>query len=311
VSTTKTTTIDVSSSGNRVPLIIAVVLGAALVWSYWPTLADLWAFWGNNPDYSAGMLVPFVAGYAVWRKRTQLSRTPMRVFWPALAVVLVGQGLRFIGVLFMYGSLERYSLLVTLFGGVLLVCGPGMMRKLLWLMAFLVLMMPLPGRIHQAVSVPMQSFATASAVFGLELLGYLVAREGNVILLGDQTRVAVAEACIGLRMLTAFIIVSGAMALMTRRPLWQKVLLVLSSVPVAIFVNSVRLILTAMLFERVGGEFAERFFHDFAGFAMVPFAIIVLIGELRLFRWFTRHDVKSTVDRSRSSQVAVNGGSVA
>lgn len=286
------------------------MLVIALVWSYWPTLTDLWLFWSNNPDYSAGVLVPFVVGYAFWQRRAYLSRVPMCVYWPALGVVVAGQGLRLFGVLYMYGSLERYSFLVTLFGGVLFLLGPALSRRLLWLLAFLVLMMPLPGRVHEAVSVPLQSFATTSAVFGLELLGYLVARQGNVILLGDQTQVAVAEACNGLRMLTAFIIVAGALALMVRRPRWQKILLVASSVPVAIFANTVRLIVTAMLFDRVGDEFAERFFHDFAGFAMVPLAIVILIGELRLLKWLTRQEGQSNVDAGSSSRVAVNGGSV-
>jgi exosortase len=141
-------------------------------------------------------------------------------------------------------------------------------------------MVPLPGRIHNMVSGPLQSQATAGAVYILEVLGITVTREGHVLVLNHSVPVAVAEACSGLRMLTAFVMVGSVMAYVFARPFWQKCVLVLSTVPVAIACNLIRLVVTAMLFLYTSSETAERFFHDFAGWTMMPIAIGLLLLEL-------------------------------
>jgi exosortase/archaeosortase family protein len=85
-------------------------------------------------------------------------------------------------------------------------------------------------------------------------------------------------------MLTAFIVVSATLAYIIRRPKWQKAVILLSSIPVAIACNLLRLCLTAELFLVASSETAERFFHDFAGLTMMPVAVLILIGELMLLK---------------------------
>lgn len=261
---------------------IAGALGALFLWSYWPTLAGLWRQWQINPDYSGGQVVPLIAAYVVWSKRAVLRALPLTPCWWGLAVLLAAQAMRLGGVFLSYGSAEQYSLVVTVVGVVLLILGYSAARRLMWVFALLLLMIPLPRRVHGAVALPLQDFATTSAVFGLELLGYLVARDGNVLRLSDRSSVAVAEACSGLRMLTAFLIVGAALAFVVRRPTWQKAVLVIATVPVAILANTLRLVGTAVLYESVSSEVGERFFHDFAGITMMPFAFAVLVALLWL-----------------------------
>jgi exosortase len=186
------------------------------------------------------------------------------------------------GLLFLYESLERYSLILTISGLVLLMAGWQVFKQVFWILIFLFLMVPLPGRVHNAISSPMQSMATNGAVMMLELMGIIVNQEGNVMVLNDNVRMAVAEACSGLRMLTAFIVVSAVFAYVIDRPVWQKVIVLCSSIPVAIFCNLVRLDVTALLFLWTSSALADRFFHDFAGLTMMPLAILILVGELLL-----------------------------
>ena len=94
------------------------------------------------------------------------------------------------------------------------------------------------------------------------------------------TAVAVAEACSGLRMLTAFVMVACVAAFVVCRPAWQNAVPALSSVPAAIFCNLIRLVVTALLFLLVNGKVAEAFFHDFAGLTMMPMAILILLAEM-------------------------------
>lgn len=257
-----------------------LAIGGALVWSYWGTILELMGDWRNDDNYSVGQLVPFAALYLLWIDRKAVFRTVVTPCLWGLVIILVAQAARAYGLLYMYDSAVRYSLVLTIVGLVLFVAGRAVFRQVFWILGFLFLMVPLPGRIHNEISLPLQTLATSGAVFFLELFGVTVVRNGNVILLNDTVPLAVAEACSGLRMLTAFIVVGFVLAYVIDRPRWQKVTLVLSTVPVAIICNLFRLVVTAGLFLLVSSEFAERVFHDFAGLTMMPMAIAALLGEL-------------------------------
>ncbi len=263
------------------PLAIAGVL-AVLLWSYWGTLTQLAGDWRSDDNYSVGALVPVAALYLLWQDRRRLARCRIAPSWWGLAVLLVAQAVRAAGLLMLYESLERYAFVLTIWGLVLLIGGRAVFRKTFWILVFLLLMVPLPGAVHDRISPPLQRVATVMAVMTLEMLGVVVTREGNTMLLNDRVPVAVAEACSGLRMLTAFVVVSAVFAYVVERPRWQKVTLILSSIPVAIFCNLVRLVVTALLFLSFSSDVAERFFHDFAGLTMMPMAILILVGELWL-----------------------------
>jgi exosortase len=122
--------------------------------------------------------------------------------------------------------------------------------------------------------------SATGSVFLLEAFGARVSQQGNIVTLNQNIPMAVAEACSGLRMLIAFIIVTAFIAYMVKRSRWQKAVLLLSSVPVAVMCNILRICITALLFLLVSTEVAEKFFHDFAGLAMMPAAVILIFSEL-------------------------------
>jgi exosortase len=252
----------------------------ATIWAYWSTLVGLNYEWQTDENYSVGQLVPLAALYLLWCDRRRLAECSPKVCWWGLAVIAVAQVARAGGLLLIFESAERYAFILTIWGVVLLVGGVDVFRRTFWILMFLVLMAPLPGKIHNLISGPLQDFATLGAVFSLELAGVHVDRTGNVIVLNDSVPLAVAEACSGLRMLTAFVVVSFTLAYIVRRPTWQKATLVLSSVPIAILCNIIRLVATAVLFMMVSSSIGETFFHDFAGLTMMPLAILILMGEL-------------------------------
>jgi exosortase len=259
---------------------VALATLAALLWSYWPTVVPLFKDWRQSQDYSVGQLVPLVVFYLIWHERATLRVCRIAPCWWGLALILLAQIGRTYGLVFLYESAERYSLVLTIAGLVLLIGGRELFRKTAWILAFLLLMVPLPGRVHNMIGGPLQTMAAAGSVFVLELAGVTVLREGNVIMLNDKIPVAVAEGCSGLRMLTAFILVAATFAYLVNRPRWQKVVLLASSIPVAIFCNIVRSSTTCALYILASSQTAERFFHDFAGLTMMPLAVFVLAAEV-------------------------------
>jgi exosortase len=262
--------------------ILATLLLAALVWSYAPTLKGLFDDWQADEDYSVGQLVPLAAMYLLWRQRKELRQCAVEPSAWGIVVLLAAQVMRGFGVLFLFESAERYSFLVSVAGVVLLVCGWQVFLRLKWVLLFLVLMIPLPGKVHNFISNPLQSQATMSTTFLLELFGVHVVRQGNVLILDDKLPLAVAEACSGLRMMSAFVVVSAVITFLVRRPVWQKATLLISSVPVAILCNIARLSVTAALYYITGNDEIGKFTHDFAGLAMMPLAVLILSGELWL-----------------------------
>jgi len=255
-------------------------LAAALVWAYWSTVVTLFDDWQTDPNYSVGQLVPPAAIYMLWHDRRKLATCRPSPSWWGVGVILIALAGRVFGLVWLYESAERYSLVLTIVGLVLLIGGWRVLGRTFWILAFLFLMVPLPGKIHLLISGPLQEYATRGAVFGLELLGVVVGRQGNRIMLDDRVPVNIAEACSGLRMLTAFIVVAAVLAYVVPRPRWQKVVLLCSSVPIAVLCNVFRLVITALLFLNLHNDWAERFFHDFAGLTMMPVAVLLLLLEM-------------------------------
>ncbi len=285
------------AGGHQIQEHLLKLVSGALVlltaWSYWPTITVLFKEWQRDADYSAGQLVPLVALFLLWRERKTLGGCLLKpCWWAGAGLLVVALAGRTYGLLFMFESAERYSLVLTIAGLVLMVAGWQVFRSVSWILLFLFLMVPFPGRVHNLISGPLQRFATTGAVFLLEAFGVRVSQQGNVVMLGENTPMAVAEACSGLRMLMAFIIVAAFIAYMVKRPRWQKTTLLVSSIPVAVMCNIVRLFITGVLFLLASAEVAQKFFHDFAGLAMMPVAVLLMFGELWLMDKLTLPDPK-------------------
>ena len=164
----------------------------------------------------------------------------------------------------------------------LLIAGWRVFRRVFWILLFLFLMVPLPARVHNLISLPLQSIATTGSVVLLEACGTSVSQQGNIVTLNGDTALAVAEACSGLRMLIAFVIAAALIAYLVKRPRWQKAVLLASSIPVAVICNVIRIFATALLMLYVDSKVGQKFFHDIGGFVMIAIAVSLLFGEIRL-----------------------------
>ena len=274
------------STINSLTIIALIILLIASFWSYRSGIEDLWDVWKRSDEYSSGLLVPFLALYVLWSRRQEIAQCPIRPsMWGILAFIFA-QGIRFFGLFFMYGSLERLSIVLSIVALVLLFCGWKFFKKISTVLLFLCLMLPWPTRIQAAVALPLQRWATSSAVFCLELIGYEVVQEGNIINIG-QSSVAVAEACNGLRMITAFFVIGAWMVLLVKRKWWEKLVVLISCLPIALLCNTIRLAITAIAFTMVSGDRWEQIFHDFGGYAMMPLALGGVVAELWLLSKLT------------------------
>jgi exosortase/archaeosortase family protein len=72
-----------------------------------------------------------------------------------------------------------------------------------------------------------------------------------------------------------------------QRAWWEKLIILISSLPIALLCNTVRLAITAIFFTILEGEYWEQIFHDFGGYAMMPLALAMVVGELWLLAKLT------------------------
>jgi exosortase len=251
------------------------------IWSYWFNIKDLWNIWQRSDEYSSGLLVPFLAVYVLWLRRRDISQCDIRPCLWGLLVFVAAEAIRLFGLFFMFSSAERLSIVLSIAAIVLFLFGWQLLKKVSPTLLFLFLMLPWPNRVQAAVAIPLQQWATSSAVFCLEMVGYEVVKEGNIIHIGGTT-VAVAEACNGLRMVMAFFVVGGFIILLSKRVWWEKLVVLVSVLPIALLCNTIRLAITAVAFTVLKGERWEKIFHDFGGYAMMPLAIGIIVFEFWL-----------------------------
>ncbi len=261
----------------------AVAIIALFLWCYWQTAKDLFGIWMRSDEYSCGLLVPFLACYIIWSRRDEIAQCVIQPSYWGVPLLIAAQAMRFLGLYLMYGSAERLSLVLSIGALLILLFGWRLFSKLWVIWLFLFLMLPLPNRVQSAIALPLQEIATTSAVFLLEMLGWEVTRDGNIINIGE-TSVAVAEACNGLRMVTSFFVISALVVLLIKRTWWEKTLIILTTLPVGLFCNTIRLAVTAVAFTMIDAKEWELAFHDYGGFAMMPLALAIVVLEL----WFLK-----------------------
>jgi exosortase len=264
-------------------LLVGPVLALTLFWVYWPTLQSMALRWAHDPEYSHGYLVPLFALFLFWRRRGKSAAWELSSAWgPALigASIL----LRLAGSYFYVGYLEELSLIPCLWGACLVLGGNRLLSRGWSAIAYLFFMLPLPYFAEVALAAPLQRLATRLSTLCLQLLGFVATSAGNVIILGDM-RIGVVEACGGLSMLLTFFAVAVAAALVMRKPIADKLVLVASAIPIALTANVARITITAVLYQTAGQRSGQIFFHDIAGWFMMVLALAMLGAEA----WLLSH----------------------
>ncbi len=262
--------------GVRAGLVIFVLLGL-LVGLYAGIFRDLAWQWWDDPNYTHGFLVPLFSGFLVWHRRKQLAALPPRGSWIGLPVLLAGVGALLLGDLAAENFLMRSSLIVVLTGLVLFHLGRDSFRVLAFPLLFLFFMVPLPATLFYAMAFPLQSLAARNAAWTLDQLGVPVLLDGNVIHL-PRLSLGVAEACSGIRSLISLFSVAVGWAALTLPGIWGMAAFVAAVVPITILANGGRVVITGLIAQWFGIEYAQGFFHTFSSWLVFVFAFVCLVG---------------------------------
>jgi len=255
-----------------------LLIPAVLLALYAPVIQGLLINWYQDPDYSHGFFVPLLSAYLIWRKRAELLTLPARPNWHGLFIVLTSLGLLFLGTLGAELFLTRIALVSTVAGLVIYFLGWPTLRSISFPMALLLLMIPLPALVYNEIVFPLQFVASAFATKTLETLNlFPVLKEGNILVL-PQNRIEVVEACSGIRSLMSLITLAVCYGYFAERNRYQRIVLVLLVIPLAVISNGLRVVGTAMLTYYWGPEAAEGFLHSFSGWVIFIVATCLLLA---------------------------------
>jgi exosortase len=269
---------SVSSGASLIAAVIA--LSAILFWSYWPTFIELADRWAIDPQYSHGYLVPLFALALLVVRLKQADLGELRPSVWGFPLLLPGVALRHAGTYFFYLWFDPLSLIPCLCGICLLLGGRRLLRIAAPSIVFLFFMIPLPFTLESALRAPLQSAGTLASTYLMQTIGLPAISEGNVVVVNDH-RIGVVEACSGLRMLMVFFALSTAVAFLIQRPTWERIVVILSSIPIALISNIARITVTGVIYVTASAELADYVFHDLAGWLMMPFALFLLWIELK------------------------------
>ena len=262
---------------------IALVSGLILL-IYYRVLLKLVSDWWNIPDFSHGFLVPLFAAYLVWSKREVLRKTPLAPSWGGVALVAFAVITLLVG---LYGAelfLSRISLIFLLAGLVLAFGGSQLLRELRFPILALLLAVPIPAIFFSQITLPLQHLASELGSALLPIFGVPVLREGNVIQLPSMT-LEVAEACSGIRSLMSLLTVSIFYGYFLEQVTWKRVVLALSSIPIAIAANALRILGTGLCVQYWNPDKAVGFFHEFSGWVMFLVSLVCLFLLHRAMRF--------------------------
>ena len=239
--------------------------------------------WASDDNYSHGFLVPIIAGYFLWQRWPDIKD---RIVKPdGIGLALVGLALLQLVIAWLGTELftMRSSLIVLLAGLILYLFGREVLKGVALPLGYLIFMVPIPYIIYDAVAFPLKLFITKTSVATLQMMGVVVMREGNIIML-PTTTLEVADACSGIRSLMSLLALAAAYAFMLQTSTLKRTILILSAVPIAIVTNGMRVIVTGVLAQWWGAQAAEGFFHEFAGLAVFALAMVLLVAEGALLR---------------------------
>ncbi len=270
-------------SGARQPWVAWGALAIVVVLVYGKVLVDLALdMWGRD-DYSHGILIPFALAYLIHQKREHVRQLPLRQSAFGLVIVLGSQLVNLVGFMGAEFFLQRVSFVIFLAGVVLFVYG----WKHLWESAFalllLLLAIPLPAIVFNAIALPLQLIASSVAERVLQSLDIPVLREGNILNLANM-QLSVAEACSGIRSLMSLITLGVMVAYFLPYRWWVRSIFIVSTIPVAVVANAFRVGGTGVLAHHYGLSAAEGFFHTFSGWLVFVCAFLILMAEVAIIR---------------------------
>lgn len=261
------------------------IAAMALIWVlYKDMFHDWWGLWTEPGSfYAHAVFVPFFVGIMVYRNREKLAAAPWKPSWTGLLLLLPAMALLLLAKRADVTVVKSITFVMLLLAASLLLAGPAKTRVLLFPLVFIVAMIPLfPDQLINVIAFPIQLKSTQMATAMLNLMTLHAVREGTLIQM-DSYKMAVEGACSGFKTLISLLTFAAAFAYIVEGALWKRWTLFLTTIPLSLFINSLRITFIGVVGELFSTKAAQGF-HDYSGFIVLILAFLFLFNFARLLR---------------------------
>ncbi len=274
------------TTSGLIKIAVITVLFAMMNWWQFKNLVPLWR---HDPNWSHGFIIPLFSLYLLYARRDDLLTRRRRVCLVGLPLLIGSIFFIFISYFFIRTHwLCELGMVAALLSLVWYLAGPEIIR-ITWLpILFLIFALPIPDMLYGRIALPLQNLAAKLSTVTLTFLGASITVTASHLsitsLNGNQYGLTVAEACSGVRSLMAYMALGVAWAYLENRPIWQRVILVGSAVPIAIFSNVIRVGITCSMYVFDWPELGKDFMHEFTGLLMLGPALLMFWGLGKLLQ---------------------------
>ncbi len=262
---------------NKLYIACGLLCLALLIFAHHSMSNDLFTAWQSG-EYSHGIIIPFIALLIGWHRLNDAKPKISTSWWGVLFLLVSGLSL-LVATMASFQTAAQYGFIFALVGLTLVFAGTKVAKTLAPAFIYLLFAIPLPHLIYSNLSGELQLISSNLGVFILEIVGVSVFQEGNIIDLGSY-KLQVVEACSGLRYLFPLISFGYLVAYLLDDKMWKRVLIFFSTIPIAIGMNSFRIALIGITMNFWGAEMAEGFLHEFEGWVIFLFCVILLMIEV-------------------------------
>ena len=253
----------------------------ALFYASMDSLVEMERLWSTKEEYGYAYMIPFITGYFIWQRLDKLADINFDLSWVGGLIFLCALSIMLLGILSATHSIAQYGFIIATIAAAYMYLGLPALRIIIAPMLLLLLIVPLPAFIFNNLSAYLQLVSSEIGVWVIRLFGISVYLEGNVIDLGAY-KLQVVEACSGLRYLFPLFSLSLIAAFLYNASFWKRTVIVLSSLPITVFMNSFRIGVIGVLVDNWGVEQAEGFLHDFEGWIVFMACSALLVFEMWL-----------------------------
>lgn len=272
-----------TSESNKKNAIVKLVLCTVLLAiAYLPTLRWMVIRWLQSESYYGhGFLIPIVSGFIVWQRREIFKNIKLTSDLSGLVLMAAMLIVHIVSMALKIYFISGFSLVILIYGLFLYLFGRSITKKLTFPILFLLAMVPLPIVLLGNITLKMKLFAARCATFVLNHIGFPSMLDGSIIRMPNSF-IAVEAPCSGLRSLISLLTLGLLFAYATKVSYAKKSILLLSSVPIAIATNVMRITMLAIVNDLYGEKAAMGLFHDFTGFLVfgVAFVSLMAVGKL-------------------------------
>ncbi len=267
-----------------------LIIGGLFVYLFHNEIENLVRRWLTDSSWSHGFLIPLFSLYFINQRKSEILNLQTKPSYLGLVFLICGILFYIFNIVSPsgYGYFRSMSAIAAL-GAVVLFLGGWRLIKYTWLpIAFLVFAVPLPLRYYVKLTMPMRHLAAKVAAVLLNLVSQMEATASGVVIdviyKGQRLEppLNVAEACSGMRLLMAFLALGVAMAYLHYRPVWQRMVLLATTIPIAIFCNIIRVTVTGFIYVLIHPRYTQGIYHDVLGLGMLPLAF----GLYGFLAWF-------------------------